>query len=315
MTSLYYHRAVVGDPIRRKAQIDAIGATVREGDVVADVGAGTGLLAMYAVRAGAKKVYAIERDESAQLARQIVRDNGMSDRIEVIQADATTVQLPEKVDVLLGDVVGVLGVDLHIMGIYAHMVATQLKAGGRVIPATIDVSFAPWEAPELYAPIAFWKQPIDELDFSSVLPFAVNGPYSQNLPPEGALAEAQTYWNLRPPHATTDALEATHVHTITRAGTVHGIGGWFGAELAPGVRIDTAPSAPTTVWRQGFLPIDDPLSLQPGDTLELSIGYTPEPSGTLIGWKGELRRNGDVVARFRQHEFLGTLYALHKARQ
>ena len=56
-----------------------------EGKVVLDVGTGTGILAFFACQAGAKKVYAVDASDSADVARTISEANGYGDRVEVIR--------------------------------------------------------------------------------------------------------------------------------------------------------------------------------------------------------------------------------------
>ena len=46
------------------------------GKVVMDVGAGSAILSLFAARAGAKKVYAIEASEAANNARILIAANG-----------------------------------------------------------------------------------------------------------------------------------------------------------------------------------------------------------------------------------------------
>jgi predicted RNA methylase len=94
------------DEERTDAFARAIAATVRPGDVVVDMGAGSGVLAMLAARAGARKVYAVELDPSniATLGA-IFRANGFADRIVPVQGDVRTVELPEKVDVIIGEMI------------------------------------------------------------------------------------------------------------------------------------------------------------------------------------------------------------------
>lgn len=53
--------------------------------MVLDIGAGTGLLAMMAVRAGARHVVACEQFKGlAAMAKLVVSDSGMDDRISII---------------------------------------------------------------------------------------------------------------------------------------------------------------------------------------------------------------------------------------
>lgn len=59
-----------------------------------DVGTGSGILAVWAALAGAKKVYAIEYTDMANHARQVVEANGVSDIVTVIQGAVEDIQLP-----------------------------------------------------------------------------------------------------------------------------------------------------------------------------------------------------------------------------
>ena len=95
------YRGMASDTVRVGAFRRAIESVVRPGDVVVDVGCGLGTYAVFAARAGARKVYAIEREHIVITARQIARDNGCADRIEFICADALDVKLPERADVAI----------------------------------------------------------------------------------------------------------------------------------------------------------------------------------------------------------------------
>ena len=74
------------DHVRNEAYQQAIQRVVKPGDVVLDIGAGTGILSIFAAQAGARRVFAVERTEIATVARTMIERNGLADRIEVIQA-------------------------------------------------------------------------------------------------------------------------------------------------------------------------------------------------------------------------------------
>ena len=93
---LDWHRELQADRHRVLAFRQAVREAVSPGDVVVDIGTGTGPLALPAVGAGATRVYAIERGEIIVLARQIARQNGLEDRISFIQGDSRHVELERR---------------------------------------------------------------------------------------------------------------------------------------------------------------------------------------------------------------------------
>jgi ribosomal protein L11 methyltransferase len=65
---------------------------IRAGDVVADLGAGSAVLSVAAIKLGAARAAAVEIDHDAiGNAEENVRVNGVGDRVEVIEGDATTI--------------------------------------------------------------------------------------------------------------------------------------------------------------------------------------------------------------------------------
>ena len=71
------HRTMICDRVRTEAFRRAIDSVVRPGDVVLDVGAGSGILSVFAARAGAARVYAVERTTVAVLAQELAAANGV----------------------------------------------------------------------------------------------------------------------------------------------------------------------------------------------------------------------------------------------
>lgn len=67
------------------------------GKVVLDVGTGSGVLAIWAAKAGAKRVYAVEATRMAQHARRLAEENGVQDVVIVLDGYMEKQTLPEKV--------------------------------------------------------------------------------------------------------------------------------------------------------------------------------------------------------------------------
>ena len=98
---LPYHHLLLIDRRRCEAFRSAIDRAVQPGDVVVELGAGTGLLSYFAAQK-ARRVYAVEVDPRiASLCTQFVEENGLSDRIEVVEASAFDYCPPEPVDAVI----------------------------------------------------------------------------------------------------------------------------------------------------------------------------------------------------------------------
>jgi len=90
------------------AYVEALRRTVTPGSLVLDVGTGAGILALVACRFGARRVYAIEPSNIVEVGREIASANQYADRITFFQQRSEQVQLPERVDVIVSDIRGVL---------------------------------------------------------------------------------------------------------------------------------------------------------------------------------------------------------------
>ncbi|KIH52190.1 methyltransferase domain protein [Ancylostoma duodenale] len=106
--------------------------------IVMDVGSGTGILSMFAARAGAKKVYAMEFSNMALQSRQIIKDNNLDDVITVIQAKVEDVtELPdgcEKVDVIVSEWMGYCLFYESMLNTVIFARDKWLKEGGLIFP-------------------------------------------------------------------------------------------------------------------------------------------------------------------------------------
>lgn len=81
---------------------EAIEDVVKKGDIVIDAGAGTGILGVFAAKDGAEKVYAIELQKRfCTLIEHLAKRNNLEDKFTIFNEDASKVEIPEKADVLI----------------------------------------------------------------------------------------------------------------------------------------------------------------------------------------------------------------------
>ncbi|CAE7268780.1 PRMT7 [Symbiodinium natans] len=91
-----WHFAMLNDSHRNQFYWDALAAVV-QGKRVIDIGSGSGLLSLMAAKLGAESVVAIEASKDmADLARLNAQRNGQEDKIQILHALSSKVQLSEE---------------------------------------------------------------------------------------------------------------------------------------------------------------------------------------------------------------------------
>ena len=301
------HRLYLSDLPRLSAFRRALAEVVRPGDVVIDLGSGTGILGYLACQAGAGRVYAVDDGSIVGLARELVRANDLSDKVQVIRQVSTWVTLPEPVDLVVTDQIGQIGFDAGIVQYMSDARRRFLKPGGRMVPGAIQIHFAPCQHDEARDAVEFWTRPVAGLDVSSVRALAACTGYPYQLEPGQLLAPSQQVVRIDLSTAEGELLTGTAAFTIEQAGSLDAIAGWFVAELSPGVRMTNAPAAPDRIRRrQAILPLDQRTDVVPGDRVSIEVRI--RPTETLIEWRATITgEDGTERARFRHSTFNGML--------
>lgn len=151
------HRMMLRDSARCEAYRQALAKSVTPGGVVLDVGAGTGILSLFAAEVGARKVYAVERTSVVDVARQLIAANRAEEQVQITQGDVETVGLPEKVDLVVSEWMGGYGVDEGFLPAVLLARDRWLKPQGRMLPERVTAWIAPvWDG-ELEGDLNFWR--------------------------------------------------------------------------------------------------------------------------------------------------------------
>ncbi|MCW2795681.1 MAG: Histone-arginine N-methyltransferase [Nocardioides sp.] len=145
--ALELHGRLLDHRSRTDAYLKVVRAVVRPGDVVVDLGSGTGVFGVAAVRAGAARVYAIEASPMARLVRRVAVANGVEQRMTVIRGWSQQVQLPERADVIVSELIGNEPFAEGVLGTTADAVRRFLKPGGRLVPSGLRVLATPMQLP------------------------------------------------------------------------------------------------------------------------------------------------------------------------
>ncbi|KAK9805341.1 hypothetical protein WJX73_003869 [Symbiochloris irregularis] len=142
---LYHQKDMLEDHKRTGAYYQAVMQNRRqfEGKVVLDVGTGSGILAIFAAKAGARKVYAVEATSMAAFAAKLIEANQLSDRIKVIQGTMESVQLPEKVDIIISEWMGYFLLRESMLDSVLFARDRFLKPGGAMYPSHARLYLAP----------------------------------------------------------------------------------------------------------------------------------------------------------------------------
>jgi hypothetical protein len=286
------HRRMLNDAPRTEAFRQAIKSVVRPGDTVIDVGAGSGILSAFSARAGAAEVHAVERARIADALREVLRTNGLADVVRVHSGDAASANLPQA-QVIVSEWLGVLLFGDLMWPAVAAVRDRCLAPHGAMIPASVDFLLAPLEDPVVRDEgAAWWDAPRYGLDLSAFGRIEAEAPeWRMDLvPADGLLAEPATLLSMDCLKASADAGTFEHEATfeVTRDGTLDGMVAWFVAELAPGVTLDTGPSAPPTHWKQDVLPTR-PHPVKKGQRLTVKMALWPVgPDGQTCELEGRL---------------------------
>lgn len=281
------YREMLADTLRLDAYRRALNATVQPGDVVLDLGAGTGILGFLALRAGAGHVHAVEAGPAVDLLRAVAERNGLSDRVTVHACSSLDADLP-RCDLLVSETLGSWAVDENTLPYVIDARERLLKPGAPLIPDRLELFLAPAESPEITARrVTFWDD-VAGLDFSPAAEAASRRLAVETVRPDELLAAPAHVASLDLRTVTSPLVQVQHRFVHRRAGTLHGLVGWFQAGLADDIVIDTAPGQPSTHWEQAWLPLERRVEVGPCDILDVRLalgpGERPDDTRLQLDW-------------------------------
>ena len=322
--SLHAYGKMIDDAARFGAYVKAIAEVVRPGDTVVDLGTGTGVMALLACRAGAKRVYAIEMSDAIELARELASANGFADRIVFLHADSRKVELPERVRVLISDLRGTLPLFSSALASLDDARQRFLEPGGVLIPQRDTLLASLVEAPGAYADLtAPWEHAVKGVDLTVARELAVNTMTILNATPAQIVAGPEPWAELNYRENSSKSIRGAVCFRALRPATVHGIGLWFDAFLREELSFSSGPvglSAPpkpfSEVYGQTLLPWVRPVELAAGQEVNVALRADLVESDYVWRWETSIAPANAIPAiRFVQSTFFGQVYSKERLRR
>lgn len=300
-SGIQFQSLMLNDKARTLAFQKAVRETVKPGDVVLDLGTGTGILAITAAQCGAE-VYAMEMTGMADVAARMFADNGVADRITLLRGISTELELPRKADVLVTEIIGDGPLDERVLEYVADARQRLLKPDARIIPARLTVYVMALEAhPELTADYTFSPENVRRWSQDYGVRFE---PAQQACDPMdllGVRIATRDFLRCRPlspPVKVSDTdlrnfSELTVYESVripmTVAGRMDGFVVSFDLEVSPGNDLSTVyPGAgalaidPQNAWRIPIWFCLRPHEVAPGDAVRVNYQYGD--GSTRLSW-------------------------------
>ncbi|KAK5874364.1 hypothetical protein PBY51_019313 [Eleginops maclovinus] len=271
------HEEMLKDKVRTESYRDFMyrNPEVFRDKVVLDVGCGTGILSMFAARAGAKKVIAVDQSEIIYQAMDIVRSNQLEDKITLIKGRIEDIKLPvEKVDIIISEWMGYFLLFESMLDSVLYARDAYLADDGSVYPDLCNISLALVGDPLTHQDhIAFWDD-VYGFNMSSMKKVVVPEASVEVVNEDTLICEPTVIQTIDCNRVCLSELEfaSDFCLKITKSTDCTAIVGYFDIFFDKGcsnkVWFSTGPQATKTHWKQTVFLLEKPFSVQAGEELQ-----------------------------------------------
>ena len=284
------HRIYLRDENRFSAYDRALAQLCAHGPVVLDLGAGTGLLGLTALRHGAARVYGVESTGFVDWTEAIARRNSADGRYVVFSGKSVEIDLPEPVDLVICDQLGGFLLEGRPFPVLADAARRHLRPGGALVPSAVEFWAAPTSSQRVAEDLSFWGERHFSLDVGPLRSLQV-GSVGWEKTDGATLVSAPVLLGSIDTASGGPNVDFTATATLEADTDVNAIACWFQAHLGAGVSFGTAPDDPKRIDRENaLLTVDPPISCVAGDELEMRVRAAFEAG--VMSWT--VRRGEDM---------------------
>ncbi|KAI0136505.1 HNRNP arginine N-methyltransferase [Xylariales sp. AK1849] len=279
------HEEMLKDEVRTKSYMNAITQNKHlfKDKVVLDVGCGTAILSMFAVKAGAKHVIGVDMSTIIFKAKEIVAKNGMADQITLIQGKMEEIELPhgfKNVDIIISEWMGYFLLYESMLDTVLYARDKYLAPGGLIYPDKATIFACGIEDGEYKdEKIGFWDN-VYGFDYTPLKETALAEPLVDTVEVKAAVTDPVPILSLDLYHCSVDDLAFTANFKLPcrRDDFVHALVCWFDIDFTAchkPVRFSTGPHTKYTHWKQTVFYLKDVLTVQTGEEVECSLDVRP----------------------------------------
>ncbi|XP_077569428.1 protein arginine N-methyltransferase 3 [Stigmatopora nigra] len=274
------HEEMLKDKVRTETYRDFMykNPELFKDKVVLDVGCGTCILSMFAARAGAKKVIAVDQSDIIYQAMDIVRSNKLEDKITCIKGRIEDINLPvEKVDIIISEWMGYFLLFESMLDSVFVARDLYLDDGGSVYPDLCNLSLAAvGDKQKHQESIAFWDD-VYGFKMSCMKKFVGTEAVVEVLSADTLISEPTVVQTFDCNKMRLSELEfsSNFCLKITNTTDCTAIVGYFDVffdkNCCKKVMFSTGPQATKTHWKQTVFQLAKPFPVQAGEELRGKI--------------------------------------------
>mmetsp|Transcript_12149 Transcript_12149/g.50385 ORF Transcript_12149/g.50385 Transcript_12149/m.50385 type:complete len:355 (-) Transcript_12149:410-1474(-) len=276
------HEEMLRDEVRTESYMRAIldNAACFSGKAVLDVGCGTGILSMFAARAGARAVYAVDCSKIVDQAREIVRKNGMENVVTVIEGKMEEIELPEKVDIIISEWMGYFLFYESMLDTVIYARDRFLKPGGLLFPNETKLYICGIEDGKYKSyKYDFWGD-VYGVDMSHIKNIALTEPLVDIVNPEQVSTDRVELLTVDISTVKKEDLACVSPFRVKswRADSCHALVCYFDVTFSAGdhtVYFTTAPQSKSTHWKQTVFYLDESIYMEAGEELSGVLALRP----------------------------------------
>ncbi|PPQ82888.1 hypothetical protein CVT25_009675 [Psilocybe cyanescens] len=275
------HEEMLKDSVRTGSYRSAIvnNAHLFKGKTVLDVGCGTGILSMFAAKAGAKHVVGIDMSNIIDQAQKIIEANGFKDTITLVKGKLEESDLPIKeFDIIISEWMGYFLLYESMLDTVLLARDKYLKKDGLIFPDTATLYLAAIEDQEYKdEKINFWDN-VYGFDYSCIKDIALREPLVDTVELKAVVTNPCLHIDLLTAKKEDLAFEADFSLTCTRDDYVHAFLAWFDISFEcthKKVKFSTGPHAQYTHWKQTVFYTPSFMTVNSGDEIKGRLVCAP----------------------------------------